>query len=209
MGQTVTSGQLKELYLSQARVLVRRPELARGAGQARVVVGDGLRCEIELDGRPAGPPAAVDEGSDGALAPDPAALMSASVAASLATGCRQWAALLDVPVARVAVEIGYTFDARGALGLADDVPAGWQQVLVHVTIASPAPEAALRHVVDVASRQCPMLANLSSAVGRVQRLSVVRSAPADRPTERSVPPDGTPPSVNAQEQNQTKRKDPP
>jgi len=177
--------QLKDLYARRARVFDRRPVLALVMEQTRVVLEDGLAGTFEHDGRLAGFDLPAGEGGAGEAAA-PAALMRASLAASLAQGYRLWAARLDVPIGAVTVDLACAFDARGALDLASaDVPVGWQEMLVHVTIASTAPEDDVRRLVETADRLSPLLANLSFAVHRVHRLTIV-------PAERSVPPEVTP-----------------
>ena len=50
------------------------------------------------------------------------------------------------------------------MGIAD-VPVGWQQIVIDVCIASTAPEADVRRVVETADRLSPLLGNLSPAIG--------------------------------------------
>ena len=58
------------------------------------------------------------------------------------------------------------------MGIAD-VPVGWQQIVVDVCIASTAPEADVRRVVETADRLSPLLGNLSPAIQRVHHLRIV------------------------------------
>jgi uncharacterized OsmC-like protein len=191
----MTPDQLKDLYVQRARVLSRRPELALGSGVTRVVVADDLACDVEQVGRVDLP---IAEGG-GASAVSPAALMRASIGACLATGYCIWAARLDVPLGSVSVDVACCEDTRGRLELASEIAVGWQQMWVHVTIESAAPEADVRRIVAAADRLSPMLANLSPAVRRLHRLLVVRpGAPA---TERTVPTEVTPPDVQATKNN--------
>jgi hypothetical protein len=104
--------------------------------------------------------------------------MRASIGACLALGYQDWAARLGVPIDGVEVELACDYDVRGQLGLADDVAVGWQRLRIEVTIASAAPVADVRRVVEVADRLSPMLANISPAVERASRLTIV--APEDR-----------------------------
>src|SRR4051812_40855831 len=98
--------------------MTRRPALARGTGQARIRLGDGLACDVEHQDRKllvAQP--APDGGHGPAAAPDE--LMRASIGASLAMGYRLWGARLGVAVDAVELEMTCEYDLRGQLGVAD------------------------------------------------------------------------------------------
>jgi hypothetical protein len=74
------------------------------------------------------------------------------------------------------VDVTVEYDARGQLGLSDDVAIGWQRLLFDVRIQSDAPEAELRRAIAHADRLSPMLANLSPAIERVHTLTIQRPA---------------------------------
>jgi hypothetical protein len=59
------------------------------------------------------------------------------------------------------------------MGVTDEVPVGWKQIHVAVTIHSPAPAAEVQRLVDHANRLSPMLANLSRDIEQVHHLTVV------------------------------------
>jgi uncharacterized OsmC-like protein len=175
---------LKALFDRKARAISRRPALGQGTAQTRIRLHDGLACDVEHRDRTLRVDESVSEGGDGA-GPRPDELMRASIGASLAMGYRLWGARLGVPIDAVEVEMTCEFDLRGQLGVADDVTAGWQSVRFDVTIASDAPEEAVRHLVETADRHSPMLANLAPSVRRVHHLRVEARAP--QATERTVP----------------------
>ena len=66
-----------------------------------------------------------------------------------------WAARLGVPLDALEVEVQADFDARGELGVSDEVPPGYLQIRYKVQIASPAPEADVRRLVDTADKYSP------------------------------------------------------
>lgn len=166
------SGEIKALFERRANAMARRPDLARGNGHSRVSMGDGFRCEVEHEDRRG----VVDQSAalGGHAGPDPEQLMRASLGASLAMGYRLWGARLGVAIDAVTVELSCEYDARGQLGLSDDVAVGWLHVRFDVTITSAAPEENVRRVVATADARSPMLANLSAAVRRTHGLTVVR-----------------------------------
>jgi uncharacterized OsmC-like protein len=166
------SAEIKALVERRASAMARRPELARGNGHSRVSMGGGFRCEVQHEDRRG----VVDQPAafGGGAGPDPEQLMRASLAASLAMGYRLWGARLGVAIDAVTVELGCEYDARGQLGVSDEVAVGWLHARFDVTITSPAPEDDVRRVVAAADARSPMLANLSAAVRRTHGLTVLR-----------------------------------
>jgi uncharacterized OsmC-like protein len=189
----MTPNHIKELYDRLASVLARRPAFARLDGHARVVNAAGLACAVEVDRHVLRADQCAAEGG-GSSAPDPDQLMRASLGASIAIGCRIWAARLSVPIDAIELELVTDADARGALGVSADVPIGWSRVRVDVKITSPAPDDDVRRVFETAVRLNPMLANFGPQVRCSHRLSVVppRFRSPAAATERSVPSNGTP-----------------
>jgi uncharacterized OsmC-like protein len=169
----MTPEALRDLYERRAHALVRRPALARGTGQARVIARDGLACEVQHAHAPLRVDLPVHEGGENS-APHPGELMRASIGACLVTGYRVWAARLGVPIDAVTLEITCDFDARGRLGVTASVPCGWLRVVVDVTFTSAADEADVARVVDASHHHSPMLSNLSPSVERIYRVTVVR-----------------------------------
>jgi uncharacterized OsmC-like protein len=92
-------------------------------------------------------------------------------------GYRSWAARFGLELASVEVDVTVEFDARGQLGLSDDVAVGWQRLLFDVRVATDAADDEVRRVVEHADRLSPMLANLSPAILRVHTLSIQHRAP--------------------------------
>ena len=167
---------LRNLYEHQARSLARRPSLGRASARSRVhLVSDtkasahsGTRVtEVELPTE--------DGGTD--TAPHPGELMRACLGSALVLGYRLWAARLGIPVTSVDVDVTVEFDARGALGLDDDVAIGWERIVFDVRIESTAPTEAIEDLVERTHRLCPMLANLTSTITRVHNLTVVKPTP--------------------------------
>jgi uncharacterized OsmC-like protein len=167
----VSAAGLKDLYERKRRAISKRPSFALSTGQARVRLGEGLCCEVEEGEWRTRIDQSVEGGGTG-TAPHPAQMMRAALVSCLAMGYRQWGARLDVAIDDIEVDMVCETDVRGQLGLAD-VPIGWRRITVDVCITSAAPEAEVRRVVETADRLSPLLANLSPAIERVQRLRVV------------------------------------
>lgn len=170
----MNSSDIKELYDRKARAMTRRPAFGRGAAQAQVRMGAGFACAVEHPGRTLLVDQPASEGGD-ETGPHPGQLMRASLGACLAMGYRIWGARLGVPIDAVEVELTCEYDARGQLGVAEDIAVGWQCVRFDVKVTSDAPEGAVRRIVETADRLSPMLANLAPSVRRIHQLAVIRS----------------------------------
>lgn len=169
----MTTSHLRALYEQKRVALRRHPSLARSTVHAHVRLGSGLSCEVRHGERVTLADLPGSEGGGGS-AGGPGDLMRASLGACLAMSYRAWGARLGIELAAVEVSITVEFDARGQLGLADDVAIGWQRLLFDVCVVSEAPAAEVRRLVEHADRLSPMLANLSPAIERVHTLSVQR-----------------------------------
>jgi uncharacterized OsmC-like protein len=87
--------------------------------------------------------------------PNPGVLGRAALGSCLAVGYAMWAARLDVELESLDVDVETDYDSRGELGVADEVPPGYLQVRYRVTVRSPASEADIRRVIDVADKYSP------------------------------------------------------
>lgn len=167
----MTAAGLKDLYERRRRAMLKRPSFARATGQAHTRLGDTLTCDVEEAAWSTRVDQSADDGGTGS-APHPAQMMRASLVACLAMGYRLWGARLDVEIEDVEVDVTCETDVRGQMGIAD-VAIGWQRIVIDVCIASRAPDADVRRVVETADRLSPMLANLTPAIQRVHHLRIV------------------------------------
>jgi putative redox protein len=178
---------LRQLYEQRARVLRRHPSLGKTSVHASVKLVAPLACESRGAERVTRVDLPVDEGGSGS-GPTPGDLMRASLGACMAMSYRLWAARLDVDVRAVEVDVTCEFDARGQLGIADDVAVGWQRLLFEIRIVTAGPAAEVRRVVELADRSSPMLANLSPAIERIHALTISRlENTTTTPLEKDIP----------------------
>jgi len=164
---------LHQLYEQRTRVLRRHPSLGKASVRASVALVSPLACESRRADHVTRVDLPVEEGGSGS-GPTPGDLMRASLGACMAMSYRLWAARLGVDVRTVEVDVTCEFDARGQLGIADDVPVGWERLLLEVRIVTASPPSEVRRVVEVADRLSPMLANLSPAIERAHALTISR-----------------------------------
>jgi uncharacterized OsmC-like protein len=177
----LNDGNLRALYEQKALAFRRHPSLGRISHRVNVALASELACVVRASNHvslldlPSG-----EGGRDSA--PTPGDAMRASLGACLAMACRVWGARLGIEVQSVEVDVICELDARGQLGIAPEVPAGWQRLLFDVRIRSSAAVADVERVVEHAERLSPLLANLSPAIERVRTLSLER--PRNHPISR-------------------------
>lgn len=154
-GVAITQARIRASIERIRDALRNRPTIGVGTARTRIHVTDGFRCVIE-DGAwtlhaDIGPKA----GGAG-TAPDPGVLGRSALGACLAMTYVRWAALLEVPIDDVEVEIEADYDARGEYGLTDDPP-GYTGIRYAVSIRSPADSDAVARLVDQADAHCAWL----------------------------------------------------
>ena len=145
------------------QLLAAKPTRGHLTCTTKARLADGLRCEIEEGPWKLAADMPAKVGGDG-TAPTPGMLGRAALASCLAIGIAAWAARLGVPIDALEVEIQADFDARGELGMGDDIPPGYIEIRYAVAIASPAPQHLLDEVLELAERYSPYLDNFGRAV---------------------------------------------
>ena len=150
----MTDDQLGELLERNAKAVALRPSLGQKTARTKVRLKPGLECELTE-----GPwklTIGMGEKSGGTNAgPNPGVLGRGALASCLAMGYAMWAARLGVRLDSLEVEVEADYDTRGELGVSTEVPPGYTQVRYIVTVASPAPEADVRRVLDTADTFSP------------------------------------------------------
>ncbi len=132
-----SSASIREIAERNIQLLELKPTRGLRTGTTRARLTGGLRCEIEEGPwRLAADMPAKAGGDD--TAPTPGVLGRGALASCLAIGVASWAARLDVAIEGVEVEVQADFDARGELGMGDDIPAGYSEVRYLIAIDSPA-----------------------------------------------------------------------
>ena len=146
-----------------AKAVTMRPVLGQGTALTRVRLRRDLACDVE-DGphRFAVGMSAKYGGTE--EAPTPGVYGRAAFGSCLAINYAMWAARLGVPIDSLEVEVQADYDARGELGVDEHVPPGYLELRYVVTVASPAPEADVRRVLDTGDRFSSWLDDFTRAV---------------------------------------------
>ena len=150
----VSNDEIGSLLERNAKAVSLRPSVGQFTGHTHVKLNQGLACEI-TDGAwklTVG----VGEKSGGTNAgPSPGVLGRGALGSCLALGYAMWASRLGVVIDSIEVDVEADYDARGELGISDDIPPGYSEVRYTVAVSSPASEEDVRRVIDTADRYSP------------------------------------------------------
>jgi uncharacterized OsmC-like protein len=164
--------RIREIAERNAEFLARKPARGHLTGVTKARIVDGLRCEIEEGPWKLTADMPLKAGGE-ETAPTPGMLGRGALASCLAIGISMWAARLGVVLDALEVEVQADFDARGELGVGDNIPAGYQEVRYLVSIDSPASQKAIVDLLETAERHSPYVDVFSrgQTLKRVLRLN--------------------------------------
>ena len=121
-----------------ARAVQLKPSVGQGTAVTKIRLHPGLRCDVEEGAWKFTVGMSEKYGGTNA-GPNPGVYGRAAVGSCLAVGYGLWAARLGVQIDALDVEIQADYDARGELGVSDDVRPGYLAMRYIVTVESPAP----------------------------------------------------------------------
>lgn len=145
---------VREVLERKVKAVTLRPAIGQSTARTHVRLKPGLACEVE-EGSWRFTAGMSDKSGGTGAGPNPGTLGRAALGTCLALGYAMWAARLDIPIDDLTVDVEADYDARGELGVSDDVPPGYLQVRYRVQIASPASEEEVRRLVDTADKYSP------------------------------------------------------
>lgn len=143
--------RIKQAFERSVKALESRPFLGQGTAVTRARLREGLACDVEEGPWKLVVGMSEKAGGDNA-GPNPGVLGRGALASCLAIGYARWAALRDIPLTAIEVEVQADYDARGENGVSDDVYPGYSQIRYVVTVESDAPEADIMRMLDDADR---------------------------------------------------------
>ncbi|HLR27037.1 MAG TPA: OsmC family protein [Fodinibius sp.] len=146
---------IKEAFERNKKAVKLRPSAAKSTGKSTIRVRDGTTCEIEGAGWNLTADIGTEEGGNNA-GPGPGVLERAVLGSCLAMGYVQMAAVMEVPVEKIEVEVETDFDARGMFDI-EEQPPGFTTIRYTVHIESLAPEVEVQKVIDAGDNHSPVL----------------------------------------------------
>ena len=90
------------------------------------------------------------------LGPNPVEIVLAALGACQEIVYSTYAAVLGIPIDRLAIKVSGTLDPRGFFGVAD-VAAGFDSVVYEVSLASPSSAEKVRELAEIVNQHCPVL----------------------------------------------------
>lgn len=153
---------LKTAFERNKKTVELRPDMGKSTAVTKIRLYDGTTCEVEHKHWKFKVDIGKTEGGNDA-GPGPGILERGALGSCLAIAYSQQAAILEIPVGHIEVEVESTFDARGMLGI-DDRPPGFGALHYRVFIQSPASEQELMKVIDKADRLSPVLDDFRRAI---------------------------------------------
>ncbi|MBU0857945.1 MAG: OsmC family protein, partial [Gammaproteobacteria bacterium] len=148
------------------------PGAAKVVFRADTQLEEDVRCVARVRDFP---PIVIDEPPDlgGADAgANPVELLLVALGACQEIVYSAYAAVLDIPLTSVKVNLRGYLDLRGLFGIDPSIPPGYQKILFETEVHSPADTASLRKLVHTVETHCPVLDTLVRAVEVSGRITV-------------------------------------
>jgi uncharacterized OsmC-like protein len=155
-----------------AGALAQRPAFGLGTGCSKATVTDGLTVEIHEGNWTLIADMPEKAGGNGA-GPTPGVYGRAALASCLAIGYMMRAAVMNVPIAHLEVEVQADYDDGALFGTAPGVPPGYLDIRYSVTVDSDAPEEQILQMLDEADRHSPYLDVFSRAQSCHRQVNIV------------------------------------
>ncbi|MFH5833050.1 OsmC family protein [Halalkalibaculum sp. DA3122] len=153
---------IKEAFERNQKAVKLRPSKARSSVVTRVRLFDGTTCEVEHKHWKFKVDIGKTEGGNDA-GPGPGILERGALGSCLAIGYSQRAAVLEIPIDKIEVDVESELDARGMLYI-DDRPPGFRSLRYKVYIESPAPEEEIMQLIEDTDRHSPVLDDFKRAL---------------------------------------------
>lgn len=161
---------IKTAFERNKKAIELRPSAGQSTGKSTICVKDGTTCKIECSGWSLTADIGTEAGGNNA-GPGPGVLERAALGSCLAIGITQWAALMEVPIDKLEVEVETDFDACGMLGV-DDQPPGFTSIRYKVNIKSTASEAEVKKAIEEAEKHSPVRDDFSRTVSIEREITI-------------------------------------
>jgi uncharacterized OsmC-like protein len=156
------TNQLKHAFERNKKAVSIRPGLGKTTGKTKVSLSNGTTCTVEGSGWKFIADVGRESGGNNA-GPGPGVLERAALGSCLAIGYATWAAIMDVPIEHLEIDVESDVDARGMLGI-EDIPPGFTKMRYVVNIKSSAPEDKILEMLDKADRYSPVRDDFRRAI---------------------------------------------
>ena len=142
----------------------KNPGMSRVVFRAETRLEEDVRCSAKVrDFAPMG----VDEppelgGSNSAMNPVELVLVALGTCQEIMYSA--YAAVMGIPIDELKINVKGNLDLKGLFGMASDVPAGFQKITFETHIKSPADDASIIKLIEMAESHCPLLDTLTRPI---------------------------------------------
>ncbi len=136
-------------------------------------IAEGTHCRVveQHDDLVLDIPKSVGGGGEG---PSPSMILRSAITSCVAIGVKQWAARHEVPVDRVDVTLETDVDARGQLGVRDDIAPGFLGMRLVISVLSAADPNVVDDVVRKSLKYSPLIDVLARTQSVETRLELAQ-----------------------------------
>jgi uncharacterized OsmC-like protein len=165
--------KLKHGVERSIKALSLKPSLGLGTGISRTRIKNGLTCEIQ-EGKwkfLADMPESIGGNAEG---PTPGVYGRAAFGSCLAIGYMIMAALMDIPITTLEVEVQADYDDGALLGTSEAAP-GYSEIRYTITIESEAAEDDIVKMIEEADHHSPYLDVFSRPQNCKRKVNIISS----------------------------------
>jgi uncharacterized OsmC-like protein len=165
------NAQVKNAFERSAKAVSLKPSLGCGTGVSKTKITNGLSCEITEGNWKFF--ADMPEGVGGnASAPTPGVYGRAALGSCLAMGYMMRAAVMEILIHSLEVEIQADYDDGALLAVSDSVP-GYSEIRYTINIETDASEEAIMKLLDEADHHSPYLDVFTRAQTCIRKVNIV------------------------------------
>ncbi len=172
---SVPDDAIKTALERNVKAVSLRPSVGQGTATTRASLRPGLACEV-TEGQYSLTVGMTEKYGGTGAGPNPGVFGRAALASCLTIGLAMWAARMGVELTSLEVEVQADYDVRGELGVTTEVRPGYLAMRYRIKVASPAPEAVVREMLDTGIQTSSWIDNLANPVpvsGEVEIISAV------------------------------------
>lgn len=165
---------IKEAFERNQKAVRLRPSMGKSTATTKIRLFDGTTCEVEHKHWKFKVDIGTSEGGNDA-GPGPGILERGALGSCLAIAYSQRAAVLEIPIDKIEVDVESDFDARNTLYLRDGPP-GFKALRYKVYIESPAPEDKIMQIIEESDNHSPVLDDFKRALPVKREVKILRTA---------------------------------
>jgi len=173
---------IKQALERAVKTVALRPERGQRAYSNTATIDSGLLCHVEEADRSLtlDMPKALGGADAG---PNPSMILRSAMSGCVAIGVKQFAARRDVPVDRIEVTVETDLDARGQLGVSEDITPGFGRTRLHIVVTSSSPAQVIQDIVEEAVKYSPLVDVFGRPQPLEHRISAIRPGAAAKSEE--------------------------